>query len=291
MYTTLATASTLIALAVAATQGPPASVTSQYASQWASQASAAGWPTDTSAWSSYASDYASWTSAAGLSSWPTATSEWGSLTSSHPLPSALSSVFSQWATQTTGPPTWPSGWNNAGDFNDTNPGGPFRGPGGVGWAGGNGAGPFGGQNGNGWGPWASQSTGSWTAGPWTSWWGTEGCPASTWSGWTSATDAPWTSWAGCTASTTATSVVTTTVTTGGSTSVVTSTGFGIQIAQATNTASGSASSTTSGSGAMATNFKLAGSAAGVIGVVAGALLILLDMKTAGGVYDHIMLRH
>lgn len=94
-------------------------------------------------------------------------------------------------------------------------------------------------------------------------------------GWTSGpwgTDAPWTTWTACTASTTATSVVTTTVTTGGSTVTETTTGFGIQVAQATNGAS-AASSTSSGSAAMPTNYKLAGSAAGAIGIVAGALLL------------------
>jgi len=54
--------------------------------------------------------------------------------------------------------------------------------GGRGWNAGMGYGPFGGAAGDGWGPWASHSTGAWTAGPWTSWWNGNECPASSWSG-------------------------------------------------------------------------------------------------------------
>ena len=88
-----------------------------------------------------------------------------------------------------------------------------------------GNGPFGG----GWGPWGS--SGAWTTGPWTTWWGQNGCPDATWSGWTSgawSTDAPWTTWTGCTATTTATSTYTTTATGG---SVITTTAYGVQVAE------------------------------------------------------------
>jgi hypothetical protein len=87
-----------------------------------------------------------------------------------------------------------------------------------------GSGPFGG----GWGPWGSPN--EWTTGSWTSWWGQNGCPDGTWSGWTCgawSTDAPWTTWAGCTATTTATSTYT--LITGGS--VITTTKYGIQVAE------------------------------------------------------------
>jgi len=63
------------------------------------------------------------------------------------------------------------------------------------------------------------------------------------------------------------------VSTGGSSAVETTTNYGIKVAEATGTSAGAASGTSSGSGAMATNFKLAGSAAGALGVVAGALLL------------------
>nr|POE51709.1 hypothetical protein CFP56_25916 [Quercus suber] len=167
---------------------------------------------------------------------------------------------------TSGATSWPSGWS-------TVSGDPFGGPwGGAGWNGADGHGPFGDGAANGWGPWAGQSTGSWTAGPWTSWWGDNACPPSTWPGWTSgswSTSAPWTSWPGCTATATASSVITTTVTTGGATSTITSTSLGFQIAAVTP----SDGSSTTPNGAMPTNFMMAGSAAGAVGVLAGALLL------------------
>ena len=175
---------------------------------------------------------------------------------------------------TSGGTAWPSGWttNTAWASVTSKWGGGPGGP--AGWTPGQ-WGPFGqGRPGHGWGPWASESTGAWTTGAWTSWWGTDDCPASTWSGWTNGpwgTNAPWTTWAGCTATTTATGVVTSTITANGTTQVTTSTSFGIQVAQATN--GGAASSSTSPGAAMATNMKMVGSAAGVVGVVAGALLL------------------
>jgi hypothetical protein len=187
-----------------------------------------------------ASPEATWSVTSGGSAWPTA---WTTN-------SAWTSAVSQWG------------------------GAPGGGP--PGWNGGGGWGPFGhGGPNHGWGPWATASSGAWTNGPWTNWWGGSACPPSTWSGWTSGpwgTNAPWTTWSGCTASTTATSVVTNVVTTSGSTVTQTSTDFGIQVAQATNGGSAASSSTSPGA-AMATNFRMAGSAAGVVGVVAGALLL------------------
>ncbi|KAI7349848.1 hypothetical protein KC320_g5859 [Hortaea werneckii] len=269
MKSAIAASALLTTLAAAVPQGPPGNWQGSNSDDWASWATAHGAPSNVA---SLQSDFASWTSEAGVSAWPTATSEWASITSANPLPAALSSVASSWSTMTTGAP-W--GWGPNGGH-----GGPHGGA--PGWAAGNGYGPFGRGDHDGWGPWASASTGDWTRGPWTNWWGGEGCPGSTWSGWTSAswaTDAPWTTWSGCQASTTASSVVTTTVTTGGSTQALTTTDYGIQVKAASATsdsnsaASTSDSSNTSDSGAKPTGFAFAGSAAGVVGVVAGAILL------------------
>jgi hypothetical protein len=98
------------------------------------------------------------------------------------------------------------------------------------WGGPDGCGPWGSGS---WGPfshWATDS--SWRSnGPWTNWWGGSACPGSDWPGWTAgpwSTDAPWTTWSGCTASTTATSVVSKSV----SGSKVVSTAYGVRVAQA-----------------------------------------------------------
>lgn len=193
-----------------------------------------------------ASPEASFSATSGGSAYPTTNSAWSSYAA------AFATI--------TGSPT-------ADPFNSTNH------P--TGWAGGQGYGPFGNSGSrSGWGAWASDSTGSWTNGPWTSWWGTSGCPPSTWSGWTSGTwsaSAPWTTWTGCTASTTASSVMTETVTTSGSSTVVTTTAFGIQVAQAT-TASGSAASATA-SGSSGERRAVAGMGVGLGGVLAAALLM------------------
>lgn len=78
---------------------------------------------------------------------------------------------------TSGGSAWPAGWTTSA-WPSGGPWGPGNGP--PGWAPGKGWGPFGPRGpGNGWGPWGS---GSWTNGPWTSWWGTGACPPSTWSG-------------------------------------------------------------------------------------------------------------
>lgn len=102
-------------------------------------------------------------------------------------------------------------------------------------------------------------------------------------GWTDAswaTSAPWTTWAGCTASTTASSVVTVTTTASdGNTVTALSTSLGIRVAQVTNavvTTDGNGAPVTpsnSDSGALPTDFAFAGSAAGMIGVLAGAILL------------------
>ncbi|KAF2167526.1 hypothetical protein M409DRAFT_22334 [Zasmidium cellare ATCC 36951] len=236
-------------------------------------------------WSSAAGEFSSWTAANTITALPTAASQWSTFTSAYPLPSGLSS-FGDWASANgfPGGSAWPTQWttNSAwasavsawgGDANG-GPGGP-GGP--IGWHGG--AGPFGGggPGGNGWGPGAWGSSGAWTSGPWTSWWGTNGCPASTWSGWTDgpwSTSAPWTTWSGCVASTTASQVFTQTTVSNGNSITAVSTSFGVRVAEQTNDLSTSTVSTTnSDSGAMPTNMAFAGSAAGMIGVVAGALLL------------------
>ncbi|KAK4615565.1 hypothetical protein CLAFUW4_10614 [Fulvia fulva] len=239
---------------------------------------------NTAAWSSAASEWSAWIASNTIPAWPTAPSQWSSFTSAHPLPTGLSS-YAAWC-QANGFPggsVWPTAWTtnpawapavSAWNGNGTGPG-----PEGWGGPGGNGGyGPFGrgGPGGRGWGngPWASD--GAWTSGPWTSWWGTDGCPASTWSGWTDgpwSTDAPWTTWSGCAATTTGSSVYTTTVTPtdGGSAITSVATSFGVRVAQATQDLQ--SITVNSDSGAMPTNMAFAGSAAGVIGVVAGALLL------------------
>jgi hypothetical protein len=111
------------------------------------------------------------------------------------------------------------------------------------WGGPNGWDPWGSNN---WGPSAWQSNSVWRDGPWTQWWGGSACPDSDWPGWTQgpwSNDAPWTSWDGCTASTTATSVVTTTV----SGVKVIDTLYGVQVAQALGTR-GNSGSVTNGVG-------------------------------------------
>ncbi|TKA65988.1 hypothetical protein B0A49_11873 [Cryomyces minteri] len=139
----------------------------------------------------------------------------------------------------------------------------FGGPGGYG--------PFGAGDHDGYGPFGS--SGSWTAGPWTSWWGSSGCPASTWSGWTSgswASNADWTTWRGCAASTTATSTYTTT----SSGSTVTGITYGVQVAQVTGASSTGASST-GASASKATAVSGAGTerVAKIGGVLAAAVLV------------------
>lgn len=105
-----------------------------------------------------------------------------------------------------------------------------------------------------------------------------GCTDRKFAGWTSgdwASNAPWTSWTGCVASTTASSVYTTTVSTSGSAIVSTATGYGLALAQATDaSASGaSASSSESGNAAPAVTGFFAGSAAGAAGILGAALLL------------------
>ncbi|EME38129.1 hypothetical protein DOTSEDRAFT_75975 [Dothistroma septosporum NZE10] len=193
-----------------------------------------------------AAPFASYSATSGGSAWPTA---WTTN-------SAWASAVSAWNENATGPVG--EGWGGSGANGGYGPFG-HRGPGGHGW-------------GN--GPW--ESSGAWTSGPWTSWWGTNGCPASTWSGWTDgpwSTAAPWTTWSGCVATTTGSSIYTTTVTptTGGSAITSVATSFGIRVAEATQDLQ--SSTVNSDSGAMPTNMAFAGSAAGVVGVVAGAILL------------------
>jgi hypothetical protein len=107
-------------------------------------------------------------------------------------------------------------------------------------------------SGGGWGPWGSSS--AWTTGPWTTWWGQNGCPDATWPGWTSGawiTDAPWTTWTGCTATTTATSTYTVT-TTGGS--VITATAYGVQVTEPSGTVSSVTANSSEGAAGVAVAF-------------------------------------
>ncbi|CAK4005758.1 Hypothetical predicted protein [Lecanosticta acicola] len=188
---------------------------------------------------------------------------------------SVTSGGSAWPTQWTTNSAWASAVSAWDDGNGNGNGGA------DGWHGGS-FGPFGqGGPGDGWGPGPWASSGAWTSGPWTSWWGTDACPASTWSGWTNGpwgTSAPWTTWSGCTATTTASNVYTTTYTTSGVQTTSVATSFGIRVAEATESSSSSSSNnggtSTSGSGAAPTNFAaVAGSAAGVVGVLAGAILL------------------
>ncbi|KAI7028374.1 hypothetical protein KC355_g74 [Hortaea werneckii] len=243
MKTTLTTTTTLLTgLAAAVPQGPPGNWQGSNSDSWASWATAHGAPSNVA---SLQSDFASWTSDAGLSAWPTATSEWASITSANPLPSALSSVASSWNTMTTGAP-W--GWGPNGGH-----GGPAGGA--PGWAAGNGYGPFGRGDHDGWGPWASASTGDWTRAP-----GLVGLPAH------GALPPPGRRGAAARLPRRA----------------LTTTDYDVQVKAASATSdadsaestsdSDSDSSNTSDSGAKPTGFSFAGSAAGVVGVVAGAIL-------------------
>lgn len=170
-------------------------------------------------------------------------------------------------------------------------GGPGFGNGGGGFNHGGGrGGPFGGGGFEGWGANGGDfgSTGSWTSGAWTKWyvriaswyyardhanmnirWGGSRCPASDWPGWTQgpwSTKADWTSWTGCAATVTATSVFTTVP--ANATAAITSTSFGYQLAQASN----SLVSTSAQSGNPAPTNVIAGGA--VVGALAGVIAML-----------------
>lgn len=153
--------------------------------------------------------------------------EWSSIYRS------IQSAGFSWPSSAYGPGYGP--WGGYGPGNH-----PHSPPNGDQWGGQNGWGPWGS---NSWGPSQWQSNSAWRNGPWTQWWDGSICPGSDWPGWTQgpwSTSAPWTSWTGCTASTTATSVVTTTV----SGVQTTATQYGVQVAQADSTegSSGSAAS-------------------------------------------------
>ncbi|USP72834.1 uncharacterized protein yc1106_00108 [Curvularia clavata] len=145
---------------------------------------------------------------------------YSSLVSDGKIPSTLTAA--PWPTGSYGPGQGP--WGPGGFHGGGGPGGPGRH-----WGGPDGPGPWGSSN---YGPYSDWSTRSdWRSGPWTAWWDGDKCPPSDWPGWTAgpwSTSAPWTSWSACTASTTATSVVTNTV----SGVVATSTAYGLQVAQA-----------------------------------------------------------
>ncbi|KAF1969767.1 hypothetical protein BU23DRAFT_233683 [Bimuria novae-zelandiae CBS 107.79] len=172
--------------------------------------------------------------------------------------------------------SWPSSAYGPG-FGPWGGDGPGRGPGnhpgapdGDHWGGSSGWGPWGS---NSWGPSAWASNSAWRDGPWTQWWGGSRCPGSDWPGWTQgpwSTDAPWTSWKGCTASTTATSVVTTTV----SGVQTEATQFGVQVAQADGTASTAGSGSGSGSGSVGAAIPMR-TVAPALAAIGGAVAIFL----------------
>ncbi|OCT54729.1 hypothetical protein CLCR_03058 [Cladophialophora carrionii] len=127
-----------------------------------------------------------------------------------------SDQWSSWISAcSTGLPSAPSGWGGQG---------PWGGPGAWGGRGG-GPGGFPGGPGGGWGPWGTKASGidcdSWTT--WTAGWG----PFSSWTG----------TWSGCSTTTNSPipATITTTVTTDGSTQVITGTTFGIQALAAATT--------------------------------------------------------
>ncbi|KAL2401419.1 hypothetical protein ABEF95_013654 [Exophiala dermatitidis] len=161
------------------------------------------------------SQQATFSATSGGSAWPsqiTAGPGWG------PGGNWNSGQWSSWVSAcSTGLPSAPSGWGGNGAWG---------GPGMWGGHGGRGGGPGGP---GGWGPWGTKASGvncdSWTT--WTAGWG----PFSTWTG----------TWSGCSTTTASPSpaTVTTTVTTGGSTQVITGTTFGIQAVQAASTSKSS----------------------------------------------------
>ncbi|KAK5000516.1 hypothetical protein LTR66_000630 [Elasticomyces elasticus] len=247
-----------------------------------------------SAWpSSYPSSYSSYPSsyADAWSSYTASASAQGST-----LSTRTSGVVSTPATTpnpTQNPYNNPNG--NGGDYAHNGPFGPNA------------------NNNNGWGPWSGSSSwpaGPWTnwwgASPSSlsalasGRYGNGNCPAPTWSGWTSgawATNAEWTAWEGCTARTTATSVGVVTSTVGGSATstvagsvgtsasttaagsatgsvtVLTTTSFGIQVAQVTgaSSATGSAASSSASKASASSARSATGSAASAVASKAGAV--------------------
>ncbi|RVX68066.1 hypothetical protein B0A52_08205 [Exophiala mesophila] len=153
------------------------------------------------------SQQATFSATSGGSAWPTITSGPGF----GPGGRWDSEAWSSWVSAySTGLPAAPSGWDGKG---------PWGGPGQWGGHGGGPGNGFGGRGGpGGFGPWGTKAEGincdSWTT--WTAGWG----PLSSWTG----------TWSGCSTTTAAPvpATVTTTVTTGGVTQVLTGTTFGIQ---------------------------------------------------------------
>ncbi|KIV85465.1 hypothetical protein PV11_01158 [Exophiala sideris] len=188
-----------------------------------------------------ASQEASFSATSGGSAWPsqiTAAPGFG------PGGNWNSGAWSSWiSAASTGLPSAPSGWNGQGGWG---------GPGAWGGHGGPGSGaPFG-------GPWGTLASGI-PCGQWTTWtagWG----PFSSWTG----------TWSGC-SSTTASPIpatITTTITTGGSTEVVTGTTFGIQaVAAATTTGS-------SGSKSGASSLRGLGACGAVAAAIFAAMVAL-----------------
>jgi hypothetical protein len=164
-------------------------------------------------------------------------SVYNSLVSQGVIPSTLTAA--PWPTGSYGPGQGP--WVSGG------PRGYHGLGGGRHWGGTDGVGPWG--TGGPWSLWSANS--EWrTNGPWTNWWGGSACPGTDWPGWTAGpwgTSPPWTSWAGCTARTTATNVVTTTV----SGSALASTAYGIQVAAANAASSGARGTSVSSDGSTA----------------------------------------
>jgi len=172
--------------------------------------------------------------------WPTGTDGWGS--------------WSKGPWGTNGP------WGSNSDWTTwTTKGGPWKS---GGW-------PFGGHTSE-WGPWASN--GPWQSGPWTAWWGDKDCPGSTWSGWTNGpwgTNAPWTTWTGCTAQTTATNVLTSTI----SGSAVRITQYGVKVAEATGAAATTGSGTATAAAATSSSTGAGAMKTAGVGAVVGAAML------------------
>jgi len=180
-----------------------------------------------------ASQEATFSATSGGSAWPSQITA-GPGSGFGPGGNWNSAGWSSWISAcSTGLPSAPSSWNGQG---------PWGGPGNWGGNAGGGPGGPGGFGPGGFGPWGTKASGincdSWTT--WTAGWG----PFSSWTG----------TWSGCSSTTNSPvpATVTTTVTTGGSTQVITGTTFGIQAVAAaatTTSASGNAAPSLHGLGA------------------------------------------
>jgi hypothetical protein len=96
------------------------------------------------------------------------------------------------------------------------------------------------------------------------------CPPSSWAGWTtgswSGSELGWTSWTACTATATASSVYTSTI----SGSVITGTSYGYRVAEAT----GSSTTTASAGAGVPAKAMITGAAGMVAAAVGGVVMVL-----------------